>query len=792
MKVSIFKNIKETTNPFNRDVYFALNRIKNGNSKDSILNIRCLNDKSEKDRLKLQLPTVCFNGTFKTRSASNLLELSGLIICDFDNFENTEEAIVFRDSISLDKYVFSCWLSPSGRGVKLLVKIPKDDNHKGRFESLGKYFNHPNWDSQNIGVSRGCQESYDPDLYLNENSDLFLDCEEPEFEEIGSYEVMLPIKSDNRIISNLTEWWKKKYGATQGSRNANLFILACAFNSFGINKTECESVLFGYEEKDFRIDEIKNIIKSAYQKTNEFGTKFFEDKVTIERITKQVRVGKSTKDFKEEFREYSENELNKVVEIAKTELSITDFWYYDDKERIKISPNQYKFWLEQNSFFKYFPANSNTYTFIKIDQNLVEETNEKRIKDFVLSNLLGRPDLGYKPYDFMALNERYFTSNFLSFLESKEIKINKDTKDECFIYYKNCVVKVTEKEIKEYDYIDIDGFVWKKQIVDRNFKKEDHHSAVFRKFIWLVSGQNVQKYNSFKSVIGYLMHSYKTSANNKCIIFNDETVSENPNGGSGKGLFCNAIGHIKKVASIDGKTFEFTKSFPYQTISSSTQVMVFDDVKKNFSFESLFSLITEGITLEYKGQDAIKIPVEDSPKPVINTNYTIGGVGGSFERRKFEVEMSDYFSYKHTPLDEFGHMLFDDWDMDEWVRFDNFMLNCTQYYLKNGLVKHDFNNLEVRKFIKNTCFEFYEWSKEEDNIKTNIRLSKGEVYEAFLRDVPDYRTFKLSQKRFKSWLEHLAKFYGNQYKEGNTNGSRWFMISSSNEEEDIPEDEIPF
>lgn len=793
MKVSIFKNIKETTNPFNRDVYFALNRIKNGNSKKQVDLIRTKETKAEKDELKLLLPTVCFNGTFKTRSAVNLIELSGLIICDFDKFDSMDQAVIFRDSISSDSYVFSAWISPSGTGVKVLVKIPKDDNHKGRFESLGKYFNHPNWDQNNIGVSRGCQESYDPDIYINENSDLYIDCEEPEIEEIGSYEVMLAIKSDNRIISNLLEWWSKKYGTNKGSRNHNLFILAAAFNGFGINKSECESVLFGYQEQDFRLDEIKAIIKSAYAKRNEFGTKFFEDKITIEKIKKQVRIGKSSKDFKDDIPEYTKEEIDRVVEVAKTELSIIDFWYYDDKDKIKLSPNQYKFWLQQNNFFKYFPTDSNTYTFIKKEQNLIEETNEKRIKDFVLSSLLDRTDLGYKPYDYMALNEKYFTPNFLSFLESSEVVLKEDSKDECYIYYKNCVVKVTKDSIEEIDYIDVNGYVWKRQIIDRVFKKSDHHTAIFRTFLWLISGRNVQKYNSFKSVIGYLLHSYKTSANNKAIIFNDETVSENPNGGSGKGLFWNALGHMKKIASIDGKTFEFTKSFPYQTVSTDTQILVFDDVKKNFSFESLFSLITEGITLEYKGQDAVKIPVSKSPKILITTNYTIGGVGGSFERRKFEVEMSDYFSYKHTPIDEFGHMLFDDWDQSEWERFDNFMINCTQYYLQNGLVKHDFNNLEVRKFIKNTSFEFYEWSKEEGSIQFNCRCNKGNSFEEFLREYPDFKTFKLSQKRFKMWLEQFCLYYGYKYTDGNSNGERWYTITK--DKNNCPEDidnEIPF
>ena len=44
-------------------------------------------------------------------------------------------------------------------------------------------------------------------------------------------------------------------------------------------------------------------------------------------------------------------------------------------------------------------------------------------------------------------------------------------------------------------------------------------------------------------------------------------------------------------------------------------------MKKYFSFESMFSLITEGLTIEKKNKDAIKIPFQKSPKLIITTNH---------------------------------------------------------------------------------------------------------------------------------------------------------------------------
>ena len=142
-------------------------------------------------------------------------------------------------------------------------------------------------------------------------------------------------------------------------------------------------------------------------------------------------------------------------------------------------------------------------------------------------------------------------------------------------------------------------------------------------------------------VIGYLISTYKNKMNNKAIILNDETITDNPEGGTGKGLFIQGINQIRKTAILDGKTFDDKKSFPYQTVSTETQVLVFDDVIRNFNFENKFSLVTEGMTLERKNKDAIKLKVEDSPKMVISTNYAIKGEGNSHQ---FKIQyVSSYY-----------------------------------------------------------------------------------------------------------------------------------------------------
>src|SRR5690554_4597742 len=367
--VSIFKNVKDSNNPFNKSVYYALDRIKNGKSRVQVEQLRQMSDE-DYNANKSVLPVVCFNGKFRTRSAKNLIKHSGLIILDFDKFNTPQDAKDFKDSICDNEFVFACWISPSGKGVKVLVKIPADkNNHKGYFKSLKKHFNHPNWDDSGSDVSRACFESYDPDLYLNKESSIYVELEAPELEDIGTVEPIVRLTSSNQIVERLVTWWSKRYGANKGERNTNLFKLACAFNDFGINEDDARFECYKYESDGFNRSEIDSLVRSAYKKTENFGIRAFEDTAKREQVEKLIRSGRGKKDVQHKFPDVD-------VDLLRENIDIDEFWYYNDKGKVLLSTHKFKFWLEQNNFFKYYPSEkSSTFTFIKKEQNLLEETD---------------------------------------------------------------------------------------------------------------------------------------------------------------------------------------------------------------------------------------------------------------------------------------------------------------------------------------------------------------------------------------------------------------------------------
>lgn len=777
-RITIFKNIHSTSNPFHRDIEMVLSRIKSGSSKDSIEKIRLIKDKSERNILKKKLPSICFSGTFKVREKKSCLKHSGFICLDFDSFESIEKMNAKREQLISDPFTFALFTSPGGDGLKVIVKIPDSiEKHEGYFDALKEYYNCPHFDTSTRDISRVCYESYDPELYMNSDSDLWDKINELESYTYAEKPPTLPIKASSQIINNLQKWIDDNFPITEGNRNNNLFKFASALNDYGISEHEARGYLERYGGKGFPVREIETIVKSAYSKTGNHGTKYFEDATTKRYVKQQIQAGRDSKRIAKEVGLTSE-EFEYVSEEIKSKSTVSEFWYFDEKGKCCISNLKFKQFLEQNGFYKFYPEGGESYIFIRLENSFVENTTPQHIKDFVLDYLLNQDSM--KPYELMASATKYFKEDYLSLIKSEVIHIYEDTEDYSMIYFKNCAVKVFKDSIETIDYLNLDGMVWRDHVINRKYIEKGFNGCVFDRFVEKVANNEPNRKQAIMAVIGYMLHSYKTSANNKAVIFNDEMISENPNGGSGKGIICNAISKLKRVCIMDGKQFDYNKSFAYQTVSIDTQVLIFDDVKKNFPFEGLFSLITEGITLEKKNKDAIKIPVQKSPKILITTNYTVGGVGGSFDRRKYEVELSSYFSTNHTPLDEFGLMLFDDFTTEEWTKFDNFMIGCIQLYLTNGLVKHNFNNLKTRKFINDTSYDFYEWVID-GNLELGSRIYKTLKYNEFVDEYSDYKKFNLSQKRFSKWLDNLAIYLDKQIEHGKSIDGRWVIIGTEQE-----------
>jgi hypothetical protein len=182
-----------------------------------------------------------------------------------------------KDLISSDPHVMSAFISPSGNGLKVIIKIPSDiENHKRYFDALGEHFNSDKFDISTKNVSRVCYESYDPDIYINMDSEVWTKMADYDYRPVDKLKdrPTIPITDDNKIIDILIKWWTKKYPMVEGQRNNNAFILAAALNEYGINKSLAEYVLNNYASNGFSHTEIKTTIDSAYRDVMAHGTKY--------------------------------------------------------------------------------------------------------------------------------------------------------------------------------------------------------------------------------------------------------------------------------------------------------------------------------------------------------------------------------------------------------------------------------------------------------------------------------------------------------------------------------------
>ena len=788
-QVTIFRNIKDTSTPFFRDIESILIRIKEGTSKDLIKQIRSEKNKEVRQELKKNLPAICVSGMFNKRNDDSITQHSGFICLDFDGYKTKKDMMSEKERLSKDRYVYSVFISPSGNGLKALVKIPKEpNNHKNYFISLERYYNSDYFDKTSKNVSRVCYESYDPLIYINLNSNLWNKIEEQEYKVVDKYSSRptIPVTDENKIVDILMKWWTKKFGMIDGERNNNIYILAAAFNDYGVSRSLSEYIMSQFESSDFTMNEIKTTINSAYAQTQNFGSKYYEDEDRVNQVRMKLKRGVSKKEIRLQLAESQIEDavIDSVITSIEEDESEKRFWNKNDKGVITIIHYLFRQFLEDNGFYKYSPEGSKNFIFVRVTNNLIDHTNEEEIKDFVLGYLEDLDDMSV--YNYFADKTRFFREEFLSLLGTVDVYFIEDDKDTAYLYYRNCAVKVTKTKKTTIDYLDLGGYVWKDQVIDRDFDMCDSFDCDYKTFINNISGGDKQTILSMRSTIGYMLHAYKNLSYCPAIILNDEIISENPEGGTGKGLFMNALSQMKKLVTIDGKSFNFEKSFAYQLVSADTQILCFDDVKKYFDFERLFSVVTEGLTLEKKNKDAIKIPFSKSPKVAITTNYAIKGRGNSFARRKWELEFAQFYTKDFTPLVEFGKLLFTEWDEDEWCAFDNYMIENVMFYLTKGLIKGNFKNQTVRNLGADTSHEFVEWCGLFDNeyknelIRFDEKIYKNELYMDFIQDNPDFapkakRT--ISRTEFYRWLKSFAVFKTDIIpEEGRDLNGRWIIF----------------
>ena len=771
--ITIFAHIREVENPFYYQVDEVLEMIKSGKAKSQIEEIRKITDKKKRNEKKSKLMSICFSGKFARRSIRNVIDHSGFACLDFDNIDDAE---ALRDSLMDNEYIYSAFISPSGNGVKALVKIPASiKDHTKYYEAICETFDSDLDDTKDI--SRVCYISYDPDLFINKDSKVWkLKKEYTETKNHNAYPNHFKITDVSKKIDVIINWFNKKFTLNVGERNTNLYKLACGLNRAGCDKDKALDIFMTYYSAGLSRTELSATIASAYKNTSDFNTLTLIDDKKVYEASEVVKKGvrKAKNHFKKQG--LDNDEIEEVIDFD-FEGDFLEFWDVTKNGKIELNDFKFKLFLENRGFYK-VQLNESEFTFVKVYNNIINEVNETNIKDFVLNHII---DLNMDVYNYFAKNTAKFSEQYLNQLATKDLAMVRDTADTSYLFFKNGVCKITEKSVEMIDYVNIGGFVWEKNIIPRDFKVTSDKTD-FEQFVVNITNKDAERKKILDIALGYLLSTYKKSDEGLAVVFYDETLNDNPSGRTGKTLLSYAIGQCRKLTTLNGKEFNNKGQFPYQTVNLDDNVICFDDMERRFKFETLFSIITGSLVLNKKNKQPIEIPFHKSPKIMFTSNYILSGVGDSHDARKLEIELYRHYSKSYKPVDEFGKLFFDGWNAKEWNAFYNYMIRTLQSYFKHGLIKPELKTGKVKKLIANTCEDFYDYFENgfafvEGKFYTTKEIMQN--YNDGSREMPR----QMNVSWFGRWLSMFFDYKGWKKEDVTNGGVRKFSVSGFTQED---------
>ncbi|WP_242929028.1 VapE domain-containing protein [Pontibacter vulgaris] len=249
------------------------------------------------DDAKKQLSAFTPSATFAGgRKEKHLNVYAGVVVLDIDKL-GEEKALRVKQAACTLPHTFAAFISPSGRGVKLLVKVDSPvAAHKLAFAQVKAHYEEQlqvQVDASGSDVTRLCFLSWDADLYLNPDAATYAvtgrlvfaptpsaanQCVKPTVEA-----PQLPKKAASMhqndavpgemdsIYKQCVELTQRRHQFTAGDRNNFVYQLACNLNRYGIAQhTALDLVLADY---NYNEQEVRTSVLSAYTNKVEHGSR---------------------------------------------------------------------------------------------------------------------------------------------------------------------------------------------------------------------------------------------------------------------------------------------------------------------------------------------------------------------------------------------------------------------------------------------------------------------------------------------------------------------------------------
>jgi hypothetical protein len=266
--VSLYQNF--ITNVGSQNIYDLLQDIKAEKYQSDINSIRYAlqkGDTKKADQIKVGLPAFTTSATFKgARVQSNMTSYSQLICLDFDHIPAANFATIISN-INNNPFTLSSFVSPSGDGIKVIVKVNSDAFlHSFTYKEVASYYKgiiNFDCDPKCKDITRLCFLSSDSDCHINENAIIF-DAHKSKKQD-KNIDNKLQIQNINAdvLLDNCLKFTEQKEHYYNGNRNNFIFQFACNANKYGI--TQNDTLTFCTNNFDLDESEIKSTISTVYK-----------------------------------------------------------------------------------------------------------------------------------------------------------------------------------------------------------------------------------------------------------------------------------------------------------------------------------------------------------------------------------------------------------------------------------------------------------------------------------------------------------------------------------------------
>lgn len=176
-KISLFNRITDINHPEEYEIDKVLDIIKTSSYyhvAEKVDAVRKAKTKEEKEKAKMKLPAVTWNGTFKTKNRNDLIHYSSFTALDFDHIQ-PEKMDEFGKWLQGFPCIYAYYVTPSGKGYKAIILHDNYEPlyHYDLYNQLLELFDCPEKDTSTVDLARGNFLSYDPNLWKNPNPEPF-------------------------------------------------------------------------------------------------------------------------------------------------------------------------------------------------------------------------------------------------------------------------------------------------------------------------------------------------------------------------------------------------------------------------------------------------------------------------------------------------------------------------------------------------------------------------------------------------------------------------------------------